>query len=358
MKLTPEEKKQYSRHLRLDEIGLKGQLKLKQAAVLVVGAGGLGCPVLHYLTAAGIGRIGIMDDDTVAQSNLQRQTVYTYNDIGKNKSITAVKRLQLLNPFIEFHTYTTRLTKENAAALFKNYDLIVDATDNFPTRYLINDAAVLSKKPVIFGSIFKFSGQVSVFNYKNGPNYRCLYPIPPKPNDTPNCSEIGVLGILPGIIGSLQANEALKIILGLGNILSGKLLLFDALSMKQSILSFKKNPLLSIQSLEDDYEALCGIPKITKEIIFQEYKENTIHFNLLDVRTQKEREEFHIGGIHIPLDQLPERFHELPQDKDLLVYCKSGERSKSAIKTLQDNGYKKTLVNLKGGVKSAMVYKE
>lgn len=350
MNLTSAEKKQYNRHLILNDIGLNGQLKLKQAKVLVIGAGGLGCPVLQYLTAAGVGYIGIVDDDTIDQSNLQRQILYTHNDIGKNKAETAAKHLQLLNPFIEFNTYKTRLKKENALDLFKKYDLIVDGTDNFPTRYLINDVAVLSNKPIVFGSIFKFDGQVSVFNYSDGPTYRCLYPTPPKPNEVPNCSEIGVLGVLPGIIGSIQANEALKIILDLGNILSGKLLTFDALSMTQSVLSFDKDTSISIESLNDDYEMLCGIPKVTKEISFQEYKAQKLNFNLLDVRTQYERDEFHIGGNHIPLDQLSQRFHEISQDNELLVYCKSGIRSSLAIKILQENGFENVLINLKNGV--------
>jgi adenylyltransferase/sulfurtransferase len=236
--------------------------------------------------------------------------------------------------------------------LFKDYEIIVDGTDNFPTRYLISDAAVLTNKPVVFGSIFKFDGQVSVFNYQNGPTYRCLFPLPPLPNEVPNCSEIGVLGVLPGIIGSLQAAETLKIVLNLGDILTGKLLTFSALTMKQMILSFERNTSISITSLEDDYQELCGIPNVSNEISFQEYKEQTVHFNLLDVRTQSERNDFHINGMHIPLDELSERLLEIPQDKKLLVYCKSGVRSKLAIDFLQKNGFENTLVNLKGGYSS------
>lgn len=350
MNLTVAEKQQYSRHILLEAIGIEGQLKLKQAKVLVIGAGGLSCPVLQYITAAGVGSIGVVDDDVVEQSNLQRQILYTHEDIGKNKAETAVKRLQLINPFIVFRTYKTRLTKANALELFELYDIIVDGTDNFPTRYLINDAAILLNKPVIFGSIFKFEGQVSVFNFKNGPTYRCLYPTPPISSVVPNCSEIGVLGILPGIIGSFQANEVLKIILNLGNILAGKLLTFDALSMKQLLFSFKKNPSIVIKKLHEDYELLCGVHKIVKEITFKDYKEQPLIFNLLDVRTQKERHEFHINSIHIPLDELPKRHHEIPQDKKLLVFCQSGARSKFAIEILQNNGFKKELVNLKGGL--------
>ena len=350
MQLSAEEKEQYSRHLILEEIGVEGQLKLKKSKILVIGAGGLGCPILQYLSAAGVGTIGIIDDDIVDQSNLQRQVLFTHQDIGKSKAESAVQRLQLLNPYITFKSYKTRLTKDNALDLFKEYEIIVDGTDNFPTRYLINDAAVLANKPVVFGSIFKFDGQVSVFNYQNGPSYRCLFPSPPKPNEVPNCSEIGVLGVLPGIIGSVQAAEALKIVLNLGEVLSGKLLTFSALTMKQTVLSFEKNTSISITSLESNYDELCGIPTITNEISFQEYKERAVKFNLLDVRTQQERDEFHINGMHIPLDELPQRILEIPHDKELLVYCKSGVRSKLAIEILQDTGFENELVNLKGGL--------
>ena len=350
MSLSAAEKEQYDRHLILNEIGAEGQLKLKNAKVLVIGAGGLGCPVLQYLSAAGVGTIGIIDDDNVDQSNLQRQILYTHLDIGENKAITAAKRLKPLNPFVEFEVYRTRLTTKNVLDLFKNYDLIVDGTDNFSSRYLINDAAVLTNKPVIFGSIFKFEGQLSVFNYKNGPTYRCLFPSPPKANEVPNCSEIGVLGVLPGIIGSLQANEVLKIILGLGEVLTGKLLTFDALSMNQRCFTFKKNPSILITKLEEEYETICGIIPVTKEISFKTFKNQAFEFNVLDVRTPKERNEFHIESLHIPLDELSERQNEIPQDKKLLVYCKSGVRSAHAIAILKENSFKNELVNLKGGL--------
>lgn len=350
MLLSSEEKKQYSRHLQLDEIGLTGQLKLKQAKVLVIGAGGLGCPVLQYLTAGGIGTIGIIDDDCVEQSNLQRQILFTINDIGLNKAECAAKRLQQLNPFTTFITYVKKLSSDNAIELFKSYDIIVDGTDNFPTRYLVNDAAVLANKPIVFGSIFKFKGQVSVFNFKNGPTYRCLYPTPPKPSEVPNCSEIGVLGVLPGIIGCLQANEVLKIILGLGTLLSGKLLTFDALSMKQLIFTFEKNSSIIIDSLEKEYHAFCGIFNRIKKITYQEYLEESSNYNVLDVRSQIERDEFHIASIHIPLDELSERFHEIPNNKNLLVFCKSGIRSKLAANELINKGFTKNVVNLKDGL--------
>lgn len=352
MEFTVEEKQQYSRHLLLVKVGLEGQLKLKRAKVVVIGAGGLSCPVLQYLTAAGVGTIGIVDDDLVEQTNLQRQILYTHEDLGKSKVTAAVHRLQKLNPFIQFNSHQTRLTKNNALELLEPYDIIVDGTDNFPTRYLLNDAAVLLHKPIVFGSIHTFTGQVSVFNFKMGPTYRCLYPTPPAPHEVPSCSEIGVLGILPGIIGSLQANEVLKIILGLGSILSGQLLTFDALSMKQSLFSFDKNKTSSIHSLAEDYKVFCGIHSTIKEISYQEYKKQASNFNVLDVRTQDERDAFYMESIHIPLDELPKRYTEIPEDKDLLVFCKSGTRSKSAIHLLHKHDFKKELINLKGGVLS------
>ena len=351
MQLSEEEKAQYSRHLILEDVGLDGQLKLKQAKVLVIGAGGLGCPILQYLSAAGVGTIGVVDDDSVDQSNLQRQVLFTHEDIGKSKAQAASERLQLLNPFISIVPHLVRLSKENVLDLFEEYDIVVDGTDNFPSRYLINDAAVLTNKPVVFGSIFKFDGQVSVFNYNNGPTYRCLFPVPPKPDAVPNCSEIGVLGILPGIIGSLQATEVLKMILNLGEVLSGKLQTFDALSMKQLIVSFEKNTSITIDALADDYQEFCGLSSSSVEISFEEYQQESGSYNLLDVRTYQEREEAHIGGAHIPLDELSDRLSELPHEKQLLVYCKSGMRSKAAIDILKQNGFENT-VNLKGGLMS------
>ena len=219
---------------------MEGQLKLKESKVLVIGAGGLGCPILQYLTAAGIGTIAIVDNDIVDQTNLQRQILYAHCDIGKFKAQIAAKKLSGLNPFVKFKVHTERLSSENALNLFTPYDIIIDASDNFPTRYLANDAAILAEKPLVFGSIFKFEGQISVFNYKNGPTYRCLFPTPPKPDTTPNCSDIGVLGILPGIVGCLQANEVIKMICGIGETLSGKLLTYDALTMQQQVFSFQK----------------------------------------------------------------------------------------------------------------------
>lgn len=275
MELTTAEKQQYSRHLILDEIGLAGQLKIKDTSVLVIGAGGLGCPVLQYLTAAGIGRIGIIDKDVVEQSNLQRQILYTHDDIGSNKAISVTRRLERLNPYIKFDTYPMRLTRDNALELFANYDIIVDGSDNFATRYLVNDAAILKGKPVVLGSIYKFEGQLAVYNYKNGPTYRCLYPTPPKQNEMPNCSEAGVLGALAGIIGSLQANEVLKIICGIGEVLSGKLLTYNMITMNQMILGFEKDTSIIVNRLEDEYELQCEFSVDNMGIIIDEINKHS-----------------------------------------------------------------------------------
>ena len=353
MNLSNEEQKQYNRHLILDKIGEEGQLKLKQAKVLVIGAGGLGCPVLQYLTAAGIGTIGIIDDDVVDQSNLQRQVLYTIDDIGKSKAQTAANRLSKLNPFVQFHVYQEKLTNQNAISLFEKYDVIVDGSDNFATRYLTNDAAVLTQKPLVYGAIFKFEGQVSVFNYQGSATYRCLYPTPPKPEESPNCSEIGVIGVLPGIIGALQANETIKIICGIGEVLANKLLMYDTLSMRQMLLKFEKTDKAEVNELDKDYEFFCGIKSATYEITLEELQKNKSAYNLLDVREVWEREQHHIGGQHIPLGELPNRYQEIVTDKPVVVYCKSGVRSQRAIRFLEQEFENITFINLKGGVTMA-----
>lgn len=349
MSLSEKEKKQYSRHLILDKIGEAGQLKLKQAKVLVIGAGGLSCPVLQYLTAAGVGTIGIIDYDVIDQSNLQRQILYTINDVGLYKAKTAAKRLSKLNPFVNFNIYNTKLTQENAIALFNNYDIIVDGSDNFSTRYLTSDASVITNKPLVYGAIFKFEGQVSVFNYLGSATYRCLYPTPPRPEDAPNCSEIGVLGVLPGIIGSFQANETIKIICGLGAVLSNKLLLFNALNMSQQILGFEKDENIKITALEKDYNLFCGI-NTAEEITLDEFNKNKARYNLLDVREQNEREEYHIGGQHIPLKEIPIRYMEIDTSLPVIVYCKSGKRSARAISILKTELKSAHFYSLKNGL--------
>jgi len=348
MLFSIDEKKQYSRHLMLEEIDVKGQEKLKKAKVLVIGAGGLGCPVLQALASAGVGTIGIIDDDKVEQSNLQRQVLFSHQDIGCYKATVAARRLRSMNPYIQFDTYTERLTSLNAIALFESYDIIVDGSDNFPTRYLVNDAAVLTGKPLVFASIFKFEGQVSVFNYNNGPTYRCLFPSPPEADTMPSCSEIGVFSVLPSIIGALQANEVLKIICEIGEVLSGKLLTMNALSLEQCVFGFSKNaPIIS--ALEKDYGLFCGLATNVPEISLEVLKETKDTYLLLDVRATEERTAFNIGGIHIPLNLIEQRFDDIKTDKEIVVYCKSGFRSKKAIHLLQDLGLKNVLINLKGG---------
>jgi adenylyltransferase/sulfurtransferase len=348
--LTREEQIQYNRHLILDRIGEDGQLKLKKSKVLVIGAGGLGCPILQYLTAAGVGTLGVIDDDVVDQSNLQRQILYTIDDVGASKAETAVKRLSRLNPFVQFDVYVQKLTRENAVTLFEKYDIIVDGSDNFQTRYLSNDAAVLANKSLVYGSIFKFEGQVSVFNYQKSATYRCLYPTPPSPGTVPNCSEIGVIGVLPGIIGSLQANEVIKIICGIGEVLADKLMIFDVLSMRQMILNFERTSNANVQKLEENYDFFCGITPAENELTLEELEHNLEKYNLLDVREDWERAQHHIGGQHIPLGQLSDRFTEILSDKSLVVYCKSGMRSKRAIEFLEEQQVSYELINLKGGL--------
>lgn len=349
MVLTENEKQRYLRHILLKGIGTEGQVKLKKAKVLVVGAGGLGCPVLQYLAAAGVGKIGIIDDDKVDSTNLQRQILFSEKNVGQPKVLAAKNRLQEMNSSIEIITYNERLTAINAQEVFLRYDIIVEGSDNFTTKYLASDAAVLTGKPLVFGSIFKFEGQVSVFNYQNGPTYRCLFPEPGAPEKMPNCSEVGVLGILPGIIGSLQANEVLKIVLGIGQVLSGRLLLLNTLTMETQFFSLLKNPEVVIEKLEAlDFSCTSTDPI---SLSYREYQENPDTYILLDVRTAEERAVFDIGGFHIPLSELNIRFQELEFEDTFLIYCASGLRSLRAISVLQDFFPKKTFYNLEGGIK-------
>lgn len=344
--LSTQEKQRYRRHLSLNEVGESGQLALKNAKVLVVGAGGIGCPVLQYLAAAGVGTLGIIDGDVVESSNLQRQILFNVEDVGSHKADTAASKLQRMNPLINFKVYKEFLTKENALDLFIDYDIIVDGSDNFPTRYLVNDAAVLTQKPLVFGSIFKFEGQVSVFNYNNGPTYRCLFPDPPQPNEVPSCSEVGVMGTLPGVIGLYQANEVIKIICGIGEVLSGKLLTLNILSMSQNIFDFEKSDAAKIDQLEKDYPILCGLEKGYQEITWTEFNKNKSEYCLLDIREEWERELNEVGGIHISLSQLPEKWTSLPNSVDLIVYCESGIRSEQAIEFLKEMGYPKSIFKI------------
>lgn len=360
-KLTDKEKYRYSRHLLLDKVGEVGQEKLKAAKVLVIGAGGLGCPVLQYLTAAGVGTIGIIDFDVVDETNLQRQILFTVNDIGKNKAITAKERLEQLNPFVKFEVYPQKLTSKNALEIFKHYDVVVDGTDNFSTRYLVNDACVITQKPLVYGSIYKFEGQVSVFNYQGGPTYRCLFPEPPKTGSVPNCSDVGVIGVLPGLIGTQQANEVLKVILEIGLPLSGKLLIYDAL--QSSSISIKINR--SEEQIEkvlagkndfenNNYDLFCGIKpiQVKDEISSTELKELMQHetLQLLDVREEWEQPKIeNYEMLNIPLQKIPFSLEQIDKTKKTVVICQHGVRSLKAIEFLKNNGYT-NLINLTGGM--------
>jgi adenylyltransferase/sulfurtransferase len=347
--LSAAETNRYSRHLLLPEIGLAGQHKLKAAKVLVVGCGGLGCPVLQYLAAAGVGTLGLLDFDTVDDSNLQRQVLYATADIGRPKAVVAAEKLRAQNPFIGLNTHQLLLSADNALTLFADYDIIVDCSDNFATRYLVNDACVVLGKPLVFGAIFKFEGQVTVFNYQGGPTYRCLHPVPPAAGEVPNCSEIGVLGVLPGLIGTMQANEALKIILELGEVLSGRLLLVDALSMRFQTIRFRAvagNQQLT--ALASDYAAFCGeapleiAPARAPEIGADELKawqESGRPLLLLDVREPHEQARRSIGGQLIPLGQLATELAGLAPDVPVVVHCASGVRSQKAAQLLLAKGF-------------------
>jgi len=330
----------YNRHIILSEIGQAGQDKISNSKVLVIGAGGLGCPVLQYLTAAGVGTVGIVDFDVVDISNLQRQVLYGTSTLGKNKAEAAKKRLEDLNDEISIIAYAEKLTHKNAVNLFQQYDIIVDGTDNFETRYLVNDASIITNKPLVFGAIYKFEGQVSVFNYKNGPSYRCLFPNPPEKGSVANCSKIGVLGVLPGIIGAMQANEVLKIILELGNTLSGKLLCYNALTLQNSTLKIHRSD-ETIQSVLKDKENFhkkeidinCEI-EVTTVSIEAIISKNNIQF--IDVREAHEQPK--IEGLevtNVPLSKLENNLDKLDSAKKKAIFCQSGIRSKRAVELLQ-----------------------
>ncbi len=366
--LTNEEILRYSRHLIMPEVGMEGQLKLKGAKVLLIGTGGLGAPLGLYLTAAGVGKIGLVDFDVVDFTNLQRQVTFGTSDVGKPKTEAAKARLSNLNPDVEIATYETKLTSENALELFKDYDVIADGTDNFPTRYLVNDACILLGKPNVYGSIFRFEGQVTVFGMPDGPCYRCLYPEPPPPGLVPSCAEGGVLGVLPGIIGSLQAMETIKLILGRGDSLVGRLLLFDALAVKFRELKLRKNPHCPMcgthRKIHEliDYNEFCGIrgeeePEVNlhvPEITPHELKERLDRGDelfILDVREPHEYQICNLKGHLIPLGELPRRVHELDSSHEIVAHCRSGKRSAEAVDFLRKAGFRKVL-NLRGGILS------
>src|SRR5579862_4806097 len=364
--LSKEEIMRYSRHLIMPEVGMEGQLKIKAARVLCIGTGGLGAPLGLYLAAAGVGHIGLVDFDVVDSTNLQRQVLFGSHDVGTHKVEAAANRLRDLNPDIQITTYETQLTSANALELFKDYDIIVDGTDNFPTRYLVNDASVMTGKLNVYGSIFRFEGQITVFGAPDGPCYRCLYPEPPPPGLVPSCAEGGVLGVLPGIVGTIQAAETLKLILGLGSPLIGRLLLFDALGMKFRELKLKKNPECPLCGENRtithliDYAEFCGIrgeeapaPQTTvPEITPRELKarlDRGDDLYILDVREPHEFQICNIGGHLIPLGDLSRRVNELDSSREIVAHCRSGKRSAEAVEFLKKAGFRK-LWNLKGGV--------
>ena len=308
--LSKKEIKRYNRHIIMPEIGSEGQEKLKAAKVLVVGAGGLGCPVLQYLTAAGVGTLGICDFDFVDESNLQRQILFATTDIGKPKAKVAAEKLAAQNPFVRFNIHNTMLTKDNALELFSKYDIIVDGSDNFPTRFMVNDACVISGKPLVFGAIYKFEGQVAVFNYQNGPTYRCLVPEQPDSSEMLSCSQIGVIGVLPGIIGSYQANEVIKIITGAGEVLSGKLLIIDTLKMEHNILTIQRNDSVANITRLGEYGDFChdeypDVLEITADELYEKLNKNEVE--VIDIREKNLFEAYNIGGRHVLVSKLIEK---------------------------------------------------
>ena len=364
--LSKQEVLRYSRHLIMPEVGMEGQLKLKKAKVLCIGTGGLGAPLGLYLAAAGVGRIGLVDFDSVDFTNLQRQVLFGTSDVGRPKITAAADRLRNLNPEIQIDAYEAHLTSENALELFKDYDIVVDGTDNFPTRYLVNDACVILGKPNVYGSIFRFEGQITVFGYPDGPCYRCLYPEPPPPGLVPSCAEGGVLGVLPGIVGTIQAAETLKLIIGKGQPLVGRLLLFDALAMKFRELKLRKNPECPVCGTHPtvtkliDYVQFCGIrgeeapstvtniPEITPRDLKSRLDKGDDLY-ILDVREPHEYEICNLNGHLIPLGELPQRVHELDSSREIVAHCRSGKRSADAVDFLQKAGFRK-IWNLKGGI--------
>ena len=367
IEFSPAELARYNRHIIIPEFGLESQKKLKASKVLVIGSGGLGSPVLLYLAAAGVGTIGIIDFDVVDDSNLQRQVLFGVNEIGKPKVEAARRRLEALNPHIEIKIYNTQLTSANALDIIRDYDIVADGTDNFPTRYLVNDACVLLDKPNIYASIFQFEGQVSVFNYVNeeglrGPNYRDLYPTPPPPGLVPSCAEGGVLGVLPGIIGSLQALEVIKVLTGVGETLSGRFFIFDALNFETRTFRIKPDPNNPLNGKNPgikeliDYEQFCGmkaVEKPIKEITPRELYELQVRgedFQLIDVREPHEYEIVNIGAELIPLSTVSMHADRIDHNKKVVLHCKMGGRSAKAIRELEEKFGLENLYNLKGGI--------
>ena len=347
--IAREELKLYNRQIILPELGIIGQEKLKAARVLMIGAGGLGCPVLQYLVAAGVGHIGIVDNDVVDISNLHRQILYSIADVGKPKAEIAKQKLEWLNPFVELTAYEERLSADNAAKLISGYDIIVDGSDNFTTRYLVNDTCVALNKSLVFGSIFKFEGQVSVFNYQDGPNYRDLFPEPPPENEVPSCDEAGVIGVLPGIIGTYMANEAIKLICCIGETLSGKLFSMNALDNSMSIYKIAKQK-QAISAPATANHTISVDREISMETLTNWLAKNPDEIYLIDVRETYEFDDYNIGGINIPLYELQESVDIVPVDKKLVFVCQSGQRSKMAMQ-LMEPYIKNEKYSLKNGLK-------
>lgn len=347
----------------MSDFGLEGQEKLKHSKVLVIGAGGLGSPVLLYLAAAGVGCLGIVDADTIDETNLQRQVLYDTSLIGKPKAALASERIKLLNPYIDVKIHNLWLNSENALDVLSGYDLVIDGTDNFPTRYLVNDACVLLDKPLVYGSIYQFEGQVSVFNLTNergerGPNYRDLFPEPPPPGLVPSCAEGGVLGVLPGIIGSMQANEAIKILTGIGTSLSGRLFIFDALNFESVTLKVAKNPSVGVITRLIDYDQFCGVQPLTGQSQLIEIGARQLaslmksgdSYQLVDVRQPHEYLLADIGGDKLPLSEIESQYDKIALDRPVIFYCRSGKRSSEAILRLQAIRSFDNLFNLTGGI--------
>lgn len=348
--LTREELKQYNRQIILPEFGIQGQEKLKAARVLMIGAGGLGCPVLQYLVAAGVGTVGIVDDDVVDVSNLHRQILYSVADMGSPKAVTAKHKLELLNPFVAITSYQERLTSDNAPRLVEMYDLIIDGSDNFPTRYLVNDTCMALSKPLIFGSIFKFEGQVSVFNYQEGPNYRDVFPEAPPADEVPNCSEIGVIGVLPGMIGTYMANEAIKIICGTGETLSGKLLTINALDNSMNVFEIAaQKQTIPKPAKTEEKPADFANEEISIDLLNTWMAKAPESFYLVDVREDHEFEDYNIGGVNISLFELNEHIATFPADKKLVFVCQTGQRSKMAVNVVKPH-FEGEIFSVKNGI--------
>jgi sulfur-carrier protein adenylyltransferase/sulfurtransferase len=367
--LSSEEYKRYSRHLVLKGFGVDNQLKLKHASVLVVGAGGLGSPALLYLAAAGVGSLGIADHDVVDISNLQRQVLYTMDNVGKSKADAAASRIKDLNPLLSIHVHKSRIVSDNALDIISRYDVVIDGTDNFPTRYLLNDACVLLDKPLVYGSVLEFEGQLAVFNYKSADqhfssNYRDVFPEPPSAESVPNCEQAGVLGVLPGLIGTMQATEAIKIITGIGEPLVNRLMIFDSATMEQSIIRVPNRKARDTIKSLIDYEDFCGISRDKnksldvnkpdmKEVTVQELqklKESGADFQLIDVREPHEYDICNLDGELIPMSEIPHSVDKIAKDKQVIIHCRSGKRSGDMLLWLEKNHGFKNLYNLKGGV--------